>query len=71
MCITKEPIQLDRFFSFTPDPACGALASFIGLVRNHDHDRRVRSLYYDCYRPMAEKMLKKLAAEAGQKREVH
>lgn len=34
------------------------------MVRNHDHGRAVKSLYYDCYRSMAEKMIKALIEEA-------
>jgi molybdopterin synthase catalytic subunit len=41
----------------------GAISSFIGVVRNHHHDRGVTHLIYDCYRAMAEKMLADLVAE--------
>jgi molybdopterin synthase catalytic subunit len=44
-------------------PAHGAIASFIGVVRNHHHGRGVTHLIYDCYRPMAERMLADLIAE--------
>lgn len=46
-------------------PAHGAIASFIGVVRNHHHGRGVTHLIYDCYRPMAERMLADLIAEAA------
>ena len=46
-------------------PAHGAIASFIGVVRNHHHGRGVTHLIYDCYRPMAEQMLTTLIAEAA------
>lgn len=62
--ITQAPIRLEDFFSFVPDRSCGALASFVGIVRNHDHGRPVRKLYYDCYTSMAERMIGLLVEEA-------
>ena len=48
-------------------PEHGAIASFIGVVRNHHHGRGVTHLVYDCYRPMAEKLLADLVLEAAAK----
>ncbi|MBI4432334.1 MAG: molybdenum cofactor biosynthesis protein MoaE [Candidatus Omnitrophica bacterium] len=62
--ITDQPIDLVEFFSRPFDPSCGAAASFVGMVRNHDHGCRVKSLHYDCYRSMAEKVLQVLADQA-------
>ncbi len=45
----------------------GAIASFLGTVRDHHHGRGVIRLQYECYRPMAEKMLVELIAEAAEK----
>jgi molybdopterin synthase catalytic subunit len=45
----------------------GAIASFIGVVRNHHHGRGVTHLHYDCYRPMAEAMLAALISETQQR----
>ena len=64
MYITDEPIDLQKFFSGASPPSCGAAASFVGMVRNHDHGRAVKSLYYDCYLSMAEKIIKALIEEA-------
>ena len=44
----------------------GAIVSFLGTVRDHHHGRGVTHLHYDCYRPMAEKMLAALIAEAAE-----
>ena len=62
--ITDQPIDLNAFFEATPDPACGAVASFVGVVRNHDHGRPVHRLRYECYRTMAEKVLASLVDRA-------
>lgn len=67
MYITKEPIDLGKFFLHLPDASCGAMASFIGLVRNYDHGRRVKRLYYECYESMANKMIGVLVSEAHEK----
>lgn len=64
MRITQGPVRLNEFFSSTPAPSCGAFASFVGLVRDHDHGRRVLRLHYECYPSMAEKMLEGIVAEA-------
>ena len=40
------------------------MASFVGIVRNHDHGRVVKSLYYDCYLSMADRMIQTLIEEA-------
>ena len=70
MYITDEIINLQKFFSDEFSRSCGAVASFAGIVRNHDHGRAVKSLYYDCYRSMAEKMIKNLIEEAEAKWDV-
>ena len=63
MSITEETIDLQKFFDIGLPRSSGALASFVGIVRDHDHGRAVKSLYYDCYRSMAEKMIGTLIRE--------
>jgi len=46
-------------------PGDGAIASFLGVVRDHARGRAVSGLYYECYRPMAERVLGDLIAEAA------
>ena len=60
MRIIQEPIRLNDFLSSAPGSSCGALASFVGFVRDHDHGRQVLRLHYECYPSMAEKMLKEM-----------
>ena len=64
MTLTQKAICLEDFFSFQPDKTCGAVASFVGIVRNHDHGRSVKRLHYECYWLMAEKMIQTLIGEA-------
>ena len=45
---------------------CGAVATFIGLVRDHNAGRRVLSLEYECYEPLALRAFERIAAEAAE-----
>jgi len=42
----------------------GAIASFLGVVRDRHHGKTVTGLTYSAYRDMAEALLPRLAAEA-------
>jgi molybdopterin synthase catalytic subunit len=64
MFITDGRIPLEEFFAEKPAPSCGAVAAFIGIVRNHDHGRAVLKLDYECYRPMAEKEIGRIVERA-------
>lgn len=46
-------------------PAHGAIASFVGVVRDHHLGRGVTHLVYECYQPMAESILARLINEAA------
>ena len=46
---------------------CGAVATFIGLVRDHNAGRRVLYLDYECYEPLAVKSFQRIAAEAAER----
>ena len=43
----------------------GAVATFLGLVRNHNAGRSVRYLEYEAYEPLAVKAFDRIAAEAS------
>jgi molybdopterin synthase catalytic subunit len=42
----------------------GAIATFAGLVRDHNQGRRVRFLEYEAYEPLALRALERIVAEA-------
>jgi molybdopterin synthase catalytic subunit len=46
-------------------PDRGAVAGFLGVVRDHHAGRRVRRIEYHAYAPMAEAILGQVAAEAA------
>jgi molybdopterin synthase catalytic subunit len=44
----------------------GAIASFVGLVREHNQGRRVSFLVYEAYEPLAVRALNRIVEEAGE-----
>ena len=44
-------------------PSDGAYVLFEGVVRNHHEGHAVESIFYDAYRPMAEKEIDKIVRE--------
>lgn len=57
MYLTYQPISVEGFLKESPPASCGACVHFIGRVRNHQHGRAVKRLYYECYESMAEKQM--------------
>lgn len=64
MFITGEPIRLADFLAQKPSPSCGAVASFVGVVRDHHEGRQVKKIYYDCYWPMANRQIREIIDSA-------
>ena len=46
--------------------ACGALASFVGVVRRENAGRRVTRVEYEAYESLAIKVLTRIGVEAGE-----
>ncbi len=53
------------------DPACGALASFVGAVRGSNEGREVRYLEYEVAESMALKQFVRMAEELKREHDVH
>ena len=62
--MTRDPLDAPSTAAAVSHPGCGAVATFIGLVRDHHAGRRVRYLEYECYEPLAVKAFERIAAEA-------
>lgn len=60
MFITEKSIGLEDFAAAFPPEHCGGTAIFVGRVRDHDRGKKVLRLFYECYRPMAEKEIGKI-----------
>lgn len=65
--ITDQPLDLTALIAATEDPACGALATFTGTVRDTNDGRPVERLSYEAHRQMAEDVLRRLEAEVGER----
>lgn len=62
--ITAAPLTPEPFLQHVRRDESGALALFLGVIRDHSHGRRVLYLEYDAYPEMAERKLREVAEEA-------
>jgi molybdopterin synthase catalytic subunit len=62
--ITTVPLSVDAVIRAVDGPGAGAVATFLGLVRDHNQGRRVLYLEYEAYAPLAEKALARIVGEA-------
>ena len=62
--ITSEPIVSAELIIRLQDPDCGAVATFLGIVRQHNKDREVIQLHYQSYKTLAVKEGNKILGEA-------
>lgn len=68
--LTDEPLSLDAAVREVARDEAGAIATFLGTVRNRSRDRDVRYLEYEAYEGMAEEMMAELADELAAKHEL-
>lgn len=61
--LTDEAIDPQALVRRVMRPSDGAYVLFEGIVRDHHAGRAVESIFYDCYRPMAEKELERIVRE--------
>jgi molybdopterin converting factor subunit 1 len=53
VAVVTEPLSLDAVCAFVRHPGAGALATFVGVVRDHSAGRDVTALEYSAYESMA------------------
>lgn len=58
--LTDEPIDAQQLVRRVMRRSDGAYVLFEGIVRDHHQGKEVESIFYDCYRPMAEKEMDKI-----------
>ena len=63
--ITAAPLDAAAVAAAASRDGDGAVASFVGLVRNHNAGREVLWLDYEAYEPLARKAFDRIAAEAA------
>ena len=61
--LTDEPIDPRALVARALRNSDGAYVLFEGVVRNHHDGKAVESIFYDCYRPMAEKEIANIVRE--------
>lgn len=61
IAIRTDAFTVAEIESLVADPKNGAICSFSGLVRDNSHSKTVTALEYDCYIPMAEKLMREIA----------
>jgi molybdopterin synthase catalytic subunit len=65
--ITSDPLDVAAILSSVDPSGMGAVASFVGLVRDHNQGRRVLHLEYDAYEPLALRGLDRIRQEAAER----
>jgi molybdopterin synthase catalytic subunit/molybdopterin converting factor small subunit len=68
--LTEEPLSLDAAVGEVRRDDAGAIATFVGTVRNRSRDRDVLYLEYEAYEGMAEETMAALAAELSARHEL-
>lgn len=63
----KEPIGVEELIRSVQDHSHGALAVFLGTVRDHNIGRKVRYLEYEAYPDMATLEMEKIVAQARER----
>jgi molybdopterin synthase catalytic subunit len=58
--LTDDPIDTHAVEQRVMRPSDGACVVFEGVVRNHHQGKAVQSIFYDAYRPMAEKEMQRI-----------
>jgi molybdopterin synthase catalytic subunit len=73
LSIGREPLAVEPLVDAVSRGAAGsegtagAVATFLGLVRNHHAGRRVKYLEYEAYEPLARRTFERIAAEAAER----
>jgi molybdopterin synthase catalytic subunit len=63
--VTSEPLDTIEVVTAVSASGCGAVVTFIGLVRDHNLARRVLWLDYEAYAPLALKAFAQIGSEAA------
>ena len=63
--VTAEALDAARIAAQVQAPDCGAVATFVGLVRDHNAGRQVRWLDYEAYAPLAVATFERIGIDAA------
>ena len=56
----EQPLSIDEVIAAVRHPSAGAIATFMGVVRDHHEGKSVARLDYEAYRELADKELKRI-----------
>src|SRR6187401_2223741 len=66
IAVTAQPLDMEGIVGLvSTSGGLGAIASFVGVVRNENQNRAVTHLEYEAYEPLAVKALKQIRHEAA------
>jgi molybdopterin synthase catalytic subunit len=65
--ITTAPLDTDALVKALDTSGVGAVAVFLGLVRDHNKGRRVLFLDYEAYEPLALRGLQRIVMESSER----
>jgi molybdopterin synthase catalytic subunit len=65
--VGEEQLEAASVAASVQDHRCGAIATFVGTVRNHNAGRTVRWLDYEAYAPLAVRSFSRIADEARER----
>lgn len=68
--VTTEVLSIDEAYAAVRRDGCGAVALFVGTVRDHHDGKKVTAISYSAFKEMAEKEFAAIAAEAVQRWQV-
>jgi molybdopterin synthase catalytic subunit/molybdopterin converting factor small subunit len=68
--LTEAPLSVDAAVREVARDEAGAIATFLGTVRNRSRDRTVLYLEYEAYEGMAEDVMAQLAAKLAERHEL-
>jgi molybdopterin synthase catalytic subunit len=65
VALRDEPLSVDEVLDAVRHPACGGIALFVGVVRDHDHGHTVTALDYESHPSAVETMRRTCADVLG------
>src|SRR3954468_24424027 len=65
--VTSDPLDVSAVSAIVSSADCGAIATFVGLVRDENGGRRVLWLDYEAYEPLAVKAFARLDGGGGER----
>ncbi|XP_071167209.1 molybdopterin synthase catalytic subunit-like [Mytilus edulis] len=68
--IRENKLDLEKITSTVTSPSCGAVSVFIGTTRDNFDGKRVKTLEYEAYIPMAKKKMSEVCQQIRDKWEV-